>query len=96
MDGLEVIVSVFLVVCGILARAYLRGWFRPDAEELARKHKAMDAPRWERKGPQLVGRACVQCHERIVFQIDAEQCSRCTEPVHLACADLHAQAHGDP
>jgi hypothetical protein len=93
MDALEVVVPVVLVLAGLFLRIYLRGGFAPSAEELAQKHKTMDSPRWERKGPQLVGRACVQCHERIVFQIDAKQCSRCSEAVHLACADRHGQAH---
>ena len=94
MDALEVVVSVMLVLGGLLLRIYLRGGFRAGPDELKRKQKEMDSPKWTREGPQLVGRSCVQCHERIVFQFDAKQCSRCSEAVHLACADVHdAQVH---
>jgi hypothetical protein len=96
MDALEVVVVVVVALAGLLFRVYMRGGFGADADELKRKHKEMDSPRWERKGPQLVGRACAQCHQRIIFQVDATQCSRCAEPVHLACADRHTQAHGGP
>ena len=89
MEALDVAVLVMLALAGMIWRAYLRGWFSASPEDLAHKHKAMDSPKWTREGPQLVGRTCVQCQQRIVFQIDAKQCSHCSEPVHLACADRH-------
>jgi hypothetical protein len=81
MDALEVVVVVVVALAGLLFRVYMRGGFGADADELKRKHKEMDS---------------AQCHQRIIFQVDATQCSRCAEPVHLACADRHTQAHGGP
>lgn len=47
--------------------------------------------------PQIAGRQCVDCQQKIVSFIGAKLCAGCEEPIHTACYRKHvASAHGTP
>lgn len=50
------------------------------AEQVA--EAPVEAPR----GPQLVGRSCALCRERISNELDSRYCRGCGSPVHDRCA----------
>jgi hypothetical protein len=66
----------------------------PDAEQLIGRHGPSG-------GPQLVGRKCAYCDQKILTAVEATACRVCNESVHVRCrkdhrVDAHRPKSGAP